>query len=238
MSKRRETIGKILSWVSIPTLILFVIASAFIVQITLRPYYFWHVSMLGIEQSSGYSFSEIALAFNDVMDFIWFGAPFKTGNMPFSESGKAHFEDCVPLFHLDLYVFLITGAMLLIYLVLVKTKVLPKPRLFGFHPFFFAAIVLLLFLSVILIIGMVDFYTLFELFHKVLFPGKTNWIFDYRTDPVINILPESFFLCCGIFAGIVAGSEIIAMLVSSLLFHTSEKEERKIKLTLGIEKVL
>ena len=38
----------------------------------------------------------------------------------------------------------------------------------------------------------------FTLFHTLFFPGKTNWIFDWRTDPVILILPEAFFRNCAI----------------------------------------
>ncbi|MBQ4255000.1 MAG: TIGR01906 family membrane protein [Bacilli bacterium] len=228
MSKRRIIIGKVLSIVSIIAIILFVISSAFIVQITFRPYYFAHVGPLGIEQSSGYSYEEIALAFNDVMDFIWLGAPFKTGNLAYTESGKEHFADCIPLFFLDLIVFIVTAILLITYLILIKTKVLPKPRILGFHPFFYASIVLLLFVASVLIIGLIDFDRLFVLFHSVLFPGKSNWIFDYDKDQIINILPESFFLCCGVFAAIVAGSQVIGMLVSSIVFKVKESKAKSV----------
>ena len=39
-----------------------------------------------------------------------------------------------------------------------------------------------------------DFDGLFTAFHHLFFPGKENWIFDYRTDEIILILPEEFWL--------------------------------------------
>ena len=44
----------------------------------------------------------------------------------------------------------------------------------------------------------IDFDKAFVTFHHIFFPGKTNWIFDYRTDEIIMILPEEFFRNCAI----------------------------------------
>ena len=38
----------------------------------------------------------------------------------------------------------------------------------------------------------------FAAFHALFFPGKDNWLFDPATDPVIGILPETFFLRCAV----------------------------------------
>ena len=43
-----------------------------------------------------------------------------------------------------------------------------------------------------------DFNRAFVIFHSIFFPGKTNWIFDWRTDPIILLLPEDFFRNCAI----------------------------------------
>lgn len=42
-----------------------------------------------------------------------------------------------------------------------------------------------------------DFHGTFWLMHKILFQND-DWIFNAGTDPVITILPERYFLCCGI----------------------------------------
>ena len=44
----------------------------------------------------------------------------------------------------------------------------------------------------------VDFNRAFVIFHTLFFPGKTNWLFDWRTDPIILLLPEDFFRNCAL----------------------------------------
>ena len=44
----------------------------------------------------------------------------------------------------------------------------------------------------------VDFDRFFTLFHAIFFPGKDNWLFHPRLDPVILILPQEFFRNCAI----------------------------------------
>ena len=46
-----------------------------------------------------------------------------------------------------------------------------------------------------------DFDRAFTVFHTLFFPGKDNWLFDWRTDGVILILPEAFFRNCALLIG-------------------------------------
>ena len=48
------------------------------------------------------------------------------------------------------------------------------------------------------VLAALDFDRAFVLFHTVFFPGKTNWVFDWRTDPIILLLPQSFFRNCAL----------------------------------------
>ena len=43
-----------------------------------------------------------------------------------------------------------------------------------------------------------NFDRAFVIFHSVFFPGKDNWIFDWRTDPIILFLPQDFFRNCAV----------------------------------------
>ena len=51
-------------------------------------------------------------------------------------------------------------------------------------------------------IALVNFDFAFKLFHAILFPGKDNWLFDPYDDPIIMLLPEDFFMACGIFIAV------------------------------------
>jgi integral membrane protein (TIGR01906 family) len=47
-----------------------------------------------------------------------------------------------------------------------------------------------------------DFDRAFVIFHHIFFPGKDNWMFDPRTDAIILVLPQQFFMNCAILIGV------------------------------------
>ena len=145
------------------------------------------------------SVEQIKEAFNQVMDYCLGLRPdFAAGVLPFSQSGASHFADVRVLFVLDLVVAVVSLAALLVLFVLSrKCRLTPAPLL-GHGPGFWAAIGLG---AVFLVVGAVaatNFERAFVVFHSLFFPGKTNWLFDWRTDPIILLLPETFFRNCAI----------------------------------------
>ncbi|XCY67897.1 DUF1461 domain-containing protein [Streptococcus iniae] len=72
---------------------------------------------------------------------------------------------------------------------------------------------------------MIGFEQFFILFHKILFAGKSNWTFNPLTDPVIWILPESFFRHCFI------AFFILYELAFWTLYSISKKQENNKKQT-------
>lgn len=46
-----------------------------------------------------------------------------------------------------------------------------------------------------------DFDRAFTVFHTVFFPGKTNWLFNPYTDPIILVMPQEFFMHCAMLIG-------------------------------------
>ena len=105
-----------------------------------------------------------------------------------SEAGLHHFAVVKNLFHLVQFLALLT---LPIFYYFVK-KIVKK----GFLSIFRKSLLLLVFLP--LLIGLVGvlfgFDQFFTLFHQILFVGDDTWLFDPAKDPVILILPETFFL--------------------------------------------
>ncbi len=51
----------------------------------------------------------------------------------------------------------------------------------------------------LLVLLLANFQTFFTDFHQVLFRNQ-DWLFDPVTDPIINVLPEAFFMHCFILA--------------------------------------
>ena len=105
-----------------------------------------------------------------------------------SAAGLHHFAVVKNLFHL---VQLVTLVTLPSFYFFVK-KIVKK----GFLSLYRKSILtLLVFPLVIGLVGvLIGFEQFFTLFHQILFVGDNTWLFDPAKDPVILILPETFFL--------------------------------------------
>lgn len=116
----------------------------------------------------------------DMMDF------------PTSPSGLQHFIDVKHLFLLNNGVLIVTIWPAIHFL----RSLAKKKRLWKLiQPFQIAAIVPVL----AGLLMLVNFNQFFVDFHKVLF-RNSDWLFDSRFDPVILVLPESFFSQCFVLA--------------------------------------
>ena len=137
-------------------------------------------------------------AFDEVMDFLTLGKEFGTGIFDYSESGKSHFEDCKILFDLNAAALIISALTVGAVLILEKKRVIRLARPFGFNMIFIASVGMLATFAVIGAAAAINFDAAFTVFHKILFPGKSNWYFDPCYDGIIFILTEEFFMACGL----------------------------------------
>lgn len=179
---------------------LFILTGSIALPIVLRPFYYAHIGPLALEQSTGLSREQIVRSYDEMMDFCTGRTrEFSTGILPWSESGREHFEDVRRLFLLDLWAAAITGALLLGWQLLVR-KIPLRPYRFQNRGFaFWGSVGLGCGFLLVGALAATDFSRAFLVFHSLFFPGKTNWLFDPRTDAIINILPEVFFRNCAIF---------------------------------------
>ena len=154
------------------------------------------LNRMDIPEISGYSEGECIQNYDAVMEFL---APFNhekfdLPTMTYSESGAQHFEDCRPLFNGVYLLGTISLAIALISGPIAKRK-------FGAVFLKTSGITTIAVPSILLCAFAVDFNAAFVLFHKIFF-SNDMWLFDPATDPIINILPEDFFLVCGVFIAV------------------------------------
>lgn len=176
-----------------------VLTGAVAVPLLCRPFYFAHIQALDLPGLTGLTVEQIRQAFDQVMDYCLGLRPdFAAGVLWFSQSGASHFADVRTLFILDLCVLglsLLGLAILFVY----SRKKQVRPWCFRGHgPGFWGACGLG---TVFLVIGglaATDFDRAFVVFHALFFPGKTNWVFDWREDPIILLLPQEFFRNCAL----------------------------------------
>jgi integral membrane protein (TIGR01906 family) len=168
------------------------ISLAVVITINFRPLYYMDVNLLNIEEQSGLSKEVILENYNTLIDY---SSPFYKGELKFpsltaSASGLEHFIEVKNIFT-DFYILGIITLIIGIVIIVYKRK---KNDISYLLVSFITAIVLPLILGIILL---TNFDRAFVTFHHIFFRND-YWIFDPLTDPVINILPDTFFLHCAL----------------------------------------
>ena len=211
--------------------VLFAVASFFLIitcsislPIYCRPFYYWHIEFLNLDRF-GYSAAQIKDAYNEILDYLTLpGGTFRAGDFPFTASGASHFADCKVLFTLNAVLLLLSAAAVLILLMIKKRGHLTSLQIGRFHAGFYAAVTALLLVVLLMILASMDFYAAFVTFHSIFFPGKENWILNYRTDPIINVMPQDFFMHC---AMLIGGSIIVISLIIIAVSIRSTTQNKK-----------
>ena len=191
--------SKLLTMIFSALTALFILTAAIALPILVRPFYALHIKPLGLEEYTGLSRAEILTAYDEMMDFcMGWSEEFSVGVLGWSRSGASHFADVRHLFRLDLWVLGLSLAGMTAVLLFCRHKKLRPHRFLGRGPGFWAAAGLGTAFLTVGGLAALDFDRAFVLFHALFFPGKDNWIFDWREDPIILFLPQDFFRNCAI----------------------------------------
>lgn len=153
-----------------------------------RPLYYFDIDYLKISETSGYPTEEIRANYDALIDY---NSAFNHNELKFptlsmSEGGRIHFVEVKRIF-----VFIQYLAVVTLFLAVGLTVLQRKRRDFGFlKPAAFLTAVLPLILGVLIALNWDAF---FVTFHHLFF-NNDYWLFNPATDPVITILPDTFFL--------------------------------------------
>ena len=197
---------------------LVILSGAIAVPILFRPFYWWHIGPLQLDEWMGLTAGQIKEAYGQMLDYcIGLSDTFSVGVLPFSPWGASHFVDVRNLFLLDLWAFAV-GSVLLLALCLLDRR--EHIRLKGHTPGYWSAVGVGVTFVVVGGLASLDFNAAFTVFHKLFFPGKDNWIFNGKEDPVIYILPEEFFRNCAILILV-----LILIACAGLIIHDHYKDK-------------
>jgi len=176
-----------------------VLAGSIAVPILCRPFYYAHIEPLKISLRTALTEVQIKETYNEVMAYCLGSTDaFQLTHLSWSADGASHFADVRGLFLFDLKIAVASVVLLGILWAMGKHYDIRPARIKGRGPGFWAAVGLGGCFAVLGGLAALDFDRAFTVFHAVFFPGKENWIFDYRVDPVINMLPQTFFRNCAI----------------------------------------
>lgn len=140
----------------------------------------------------------------------------KFKNFKISPIGEFHFLEVKEIFS-SIYLICLACLILGIILFILLKKFKLKISLKAFNIFFYE--VLFIFLSLILSFYL-NFSKVFTLFHKIFF-NNDYWIFDPKKDPIINVLPESYFLFLAVFILFL----VMILSITSKIFYTLKKHK-------------
>ena len=196
--------------------------------IYIRPFYYAHIPSIQEEFREWYDVEVetdyIKEAYDEVLDFLTIdGKEFGTGELPYSEEGKGHFEDCKVLFDLNKYAFMISMTIVVIITLLHSFGVIKliKPR--GYSLTFIAGVGTLSLFLILALLASIDFDVAFTIFHKIFFPGKDNWLFNPNYDPIIMFMPQNFFMNCAI----LICASIMMISISHIVFDVVRRKKSK-----------
>ena len=140
----------------------------------------------------------------------------KFKNFKISPIGEFHFLEVKEIFS-SIYLICLACLILGIILFILLKKFKLKISLKAFNIFFYE--VLFIFLGLILSFYL-NFSKVFTLFHKIFF-NNDYWIFDPKKDPIINVLPESYFLFLAVFILFL----VMILSITSKIFYTLKKHK-------------
>ena len=174
-----------------------------------RPLYYFDIDYLDIPQSSGVSAELCRLNYDALLDYNILGGSdtLQFPTMPMSERGRIHFAEVKMIFAVMQGIALAGLALLALCLFLdaaragrTREAVAAPAAEAARHRYrwmLWAVWITEVIVGLTLLAVKIDWETTFTLMHKILFDNN-YWLFDPQTDPIIKILPDAFFMHCGL----------------------------------------
>ena len=171
-------------------LMIFIISFAVVFTVFFKPLYYFDINYLNIDQISGLDAETIKENYRILINYqsIFYQGTLNLPDFVMSDSGRIHFEEVKRIFEAIQVMMVISGLISIpMTIKKIKEKEYRFLRLTG--------LITIIVPTVLGFLAALDFERAFVLFHQIVFRND-YWIFDYRTDPLITILPETFFMHC------------------------------------------
>ncbi|MDO5422912.1 MAG: TIGR01906 family membrane protein [Eubacteriales bacterium] len=160
------------------------------VTLTLNARFLYYQDLDALSQESGLPAEEIRANYDALIDYnsMFFHGELSFPTLPMSEHGQIHFEEVKQIFVFLQYACIISGILFLsgAWLQLRKKR-------YGF--LFTTWVISTVFPLLVGLLAALNWDWFFVAFHHLLFRND-YWLFDPATDPIIDLLPDSYFFRC------------------------------------------
>lgn len=198
--------NKFITWMISILLAVCLLIVAVKITVNTKQIFYFDIEYLNIEEESELTEEEMKDHYDVLIDYL---SPYEKEELVFpslemSEFGRIHFEDVK-----NIFIFLEYLLWISVIIVLPGIYFLMKQEEFSFLK---KASWLLFMIPITLSIPfMVSFDKTFDIFHEIVFTND-YWTFSSTTDPVIDMLPEAFFMHMAIFIMILVTVEAVILL--------------------------
>ncbi|MEG0366811.1 MAG: TIGR01906 family membrane protein [Coprobacillus sp.] len=196
-------------------LTVFIISFAVVITVFFKQLYYFDIGYLDIAKDTGLSVEVIKKNYDVLIEYqsLFYRGALELPDFIMSTTGRIHFEEVKRVFEIVQITCIVSGIISAIMIYLnVKEK---EYRFLRLTSLFSVGIPTVLAFFVAL-----DFDRAFVIFHNIVFRND-YWIFDYRSDPVITILPESFFMHCFMLIVLIV---IVISIGCYMLYKRKEKQ--------------
>jgi len=195
-------------------LTIFLISFAVVFTVFFKQLYYFDIHFLNIDQYVSLDVETIKKNYDILIQYqsIFYRGDLNLPDFIMSTTGRIHFEEVKRIFDFIQILCLVSG---IISIFMMRSNIKTKE-------YDFLKLTSLFSVGIPAFIGLlasVDFSKAFVIFHKIVFRND-YWIFDATTDPVIKILPESFFMHCFMMI-------IIIVIISSIVCYMIYRKKRK-----------
>lgn len=172
--------------------VLTIMSFAILFTILFKPLFAWQLTGIDTPRFLGLTHEQVLHNYDELLHYLLnpFVDTLKMSNIPTSASGAFHFYEVKNLFLLNNIIF-VGGVVASVWGV---RYVAQQKRWYVFAQIgkFFSVLP-----TGIVLVLLAGFNYWFVLFHKIAF-GNNDWLFNPVTDPIIYVLPETFFLSCAV----------------------------------------
>lgn len=188
--------------------------------VSFRPLYYFDIGALSIAERAGLTEEVVKANYDALIDYNLLGGPseLQFPTMSMSEEGRIHFEEVKDIF-ISMQLVSIAAAVILLIWIFVRLK----NKRASFRWMKLTGIAVAAIAAIVGLAALIDWNGAFTAMHKIFFRND-YWIFDAETDPVINILPEEFFMHCGMAIILLAALQTAAL---RLAYRRLEYERKR-----------
>ncbi len=175
-------------WLTAMCMMIFIISFAVTFTVFFTPLYHRAIYRLGIDITSGMDAETIKENYRFLIQYqsIFYRGTLHLPDFIMSTSGRIHFEEVKRIFEF-IQITMMASA------ILSALCIYQQIRQNEYRFLRLTSIITVVLPVIIGMLSMINFDQAFIIFHKIFFRND-YWIFDFRTDPVIEILPQAFFM--------------------------------------------